>query len=295
MDSVTRPSRKELTAGLTVGDGLQEMLAGALGALRGRSGSAARPTAESVHRFRVGLRRLRSILSAFGDAFPDAERRALSDRLRGVAQRYGRSREWDVFLAHCLAPLRQSLPEDATLGALERQARQARRLAMPQGDTLKGSFAEIEAAVAASPWLRRPGPELRPCWERPLRDVAAELLAARHRRLRKQMKTVDLADPVAFHQLRIRVKKMRYTSELVKSLFDESLAKKYLRRLVELQDLMGRMNDARVAGELLRSLQPVPDAAPLVAGWLAHEIAVGRELFPDCARTFRRADPFWER
>ena len=295
MDAVTRPSRKELADGLTVGDGLQEMLAGALGALRGRSTSAARPTADAIHRFRVGLRRLRSILSAFSDAFPESERRALSDRLRGVAQRYGRSREWDVFLAYCLAPLRQSLPDDQSLGQLERQARQARRLAMPPGDTLKGSFAEIEAAVSAAPWLRRPSPELRDCWERPLRDFAAELLAARHRRLRKRVKTVDLADPVAFHQLRIRVKKVRYTSELVRSLFDEDLAKKYLRRLVELQDLMGRMNDAGVAGELLRSLAPVPAAAPLVAGWLAHEIAVGREQFPDCARSFRRAEPFWEK
>jgi CHAD domain-containing protein len=294
MDAVTRPSRKELADGLTVGDGLQEMLTGALGALRGRSGSSARPTADSIHRFRVGLRRLRSILSAFSDAFPEAERRALSDRLRAVAQRYGRSREWDVFLAYCVAPLRQSLPEDQTLGPLERQARQARRLAMPPGETLRGSFAEIETAVTAAPWLRRPSPELRQCWERPLRDFGAELLAARHRRLRKRVKTVDLADPVAFHQLRIRVKKMRYTSELVRSLFDEDLAKKYLRRLVELQDLMGRMNDARVAGELLRSLAPVPAAAPLVAGWLAHEIAVGSEQFPDCARSFRRADPFWE-
>lgn len=295
MDAVTRPDRKELADGLTVGDGLQEMLAGALGALRGRSGATSRPTADSVHRFRVGLRRLRSVLSAFADAFPEAERRALSDRLRAVAQRYGRSREWDVFLQYCVAPLRHSLPEDATLRQLDRLARQARRQAMPPGDTLKSSFAEIEAAIARAPWLHRPPPDRRDCWERPLRDFAVELLAARHRRLRKRVKTVDLADPVAFHQLRIRVKKMRYTSELVKSLFDESVAKKYLRRLVELQDLMGRMNDARVAGELLRSLEPPPAASALVAGWLAHEIAVGGEQFPACARAFRRADPFWEK
>lgn len=294
MQTTTRRDAAEPAADLTVGDGLQEMLAGAVGALRSRSSAARYPAADAVHRFRVGLRRLRSILSAFADAFPEAERRALSDRLRAVAQRYGRAREWDVFLGECVAPLRQSMPDQEPLLPLERMARAARRAALPPGDTLRRSFIAIDEALTAAPWLRRPAPAQRDCWQTPLREHAASLLARRHRQLKKGLRAADLADQAAFHQLRIRVKKLRYPSELLKSLFDEALAKSYLRRLTELQDLMGQINDARVAGELMRALDVAEPVQHLVAGWLARQIAGGRENFPHCARAFRRAEPFWE-
>src|SRR5689334_15463765 len=107
MDVITsRPEALTLTADLTLGDGLQEMLAGALSALARQASPAKLPRAEAVHRFRIGLRRLRSILSAFGDVLPEAERHALGDRLHAVAQRYGPAREWDLFLAGIVAPLR---------------------------------------------------------------------------------------------------------------------------------------------------------------------------------------------
>ncbi len=295
MDASTRPSAApELTTDLAVGDGLQEMLAGALGALHRRASGARYPTAEAIHRFRVGLRRLRSILSAFDHAFPERERRALGDRLGAVAQRYGRAREWDVFLTYSVAPLRAAMPEEMALAALERLARRARRAALPPGDTLKSSLVVIEQAVADLPWLRRPAPGRTEIWAMPLRDYAAGLLDQRHHKLRKRIKHADLADAQSFHQLRIRVKKLRYPIELLKSLFDETRAENYLERLVQLQDLMGRMNDARVGDALMSTLPPPPPAQHLLAGWMAREIATCRERFPACARTFRRADPFWD-
>src|SRR5579863_6363130 len=104
---------------LSVGDGLQEMLGGALHSLRRHSTPVSRiATPESVHRFRVGVRRLRSILSAFGDTMPERERRALGDRLHAIAQRYARTREWDVFLTDTVAPLRAAVPEEQTLAEL---------------------------------------------------------------------------------------------------------------------------------------------------------------------------------
>jgi triphosphatase len=297
MDVVTsRPEAMALTTDLRLGDGLQEMLGGALSAL-GRHASAGKlPRAEAVHRFRVGLRRLRSILSAFGDVFPEPERHALGDRLHAVAQRYGPAREWDVFLAGIVAPLRAAMPADEGLRELERLARQARRHALPPGDTLKSSLATVEAAIAdAAHWLRRPAPEVSGLWDVALRDYAGELLAKRHRRLRKRLKDADLADPADFHQLRIRVKKLRYPAELLRSLFDEDVSAGYLKKLVALQDLMGRVNDARVGEALHRDLAAPEAASRMVAGWIAREIELCGERFPKIARRFRRAELFWER
>src|SRR5579863_702973 len=88
----------QFAAGLNVGDGLQETLADALHAIHRHAPPGARSNnPDAIHRFRVGVRRLRSILTAFGDALPERERRTLSDRLHAIAQRYSRTREWDVF------------------------------------------------------------------------------------------------------------------------------------------------------------------------------------------------------
>ncbi len=296
MDAVTsRPEALALTADLTLGDGLQEMLGGALSALGRHASAAPLPRADAVHRFRVGLRRLRSILSAFGDVLPEAERQALGDRLRAVAQRYGAAREWDVFLSGIVAPLRTAMPADEGLRQLERLACQARRRALPPGDTLKRSLATVEAAIDdAGHWLRRPAPEFAGRWDMALRDYAAQLLAKRHRRLRKRLKDADLTDRTAFHQLRIRVKKLRYPAELLRSLFDEDASAGYLKKLVALQDLMGRANDARVGEALLRDLAAPEAASRIAAGWIAREIELCDERFPKTARRFRRAEPFWE-
>ena len=284
----------ELTPDVAVGDGLQEMLGRALAVLHRRSSAAKTPGAEAVHRFRVGTRRLRSILAAFAAALPERERRALGDRLRAVAQRYGRVREWDVFLAQCVAPLRAAVPTEEMLAVLERQARRARRAALPPGDTLKSNLAAIEQAIEEAAWLRRPSPDQAEVWDMPLRDYAARVLDKRHRQLRKRVKTVDLTDPAAFHQLRIRVKKLRYPVELMKPLFDKKSAKTYVEQLVELQNVMGALNDARVAANLMHDLSLPPPAEHLLVGWLAREAASARERFPACARAFRRVAPFWE-
>jgi triphosphatase len=279
---------------LSVGDGLQEMLAGALQGLRRHSTPAARSgNPETVHRFRVGVRRLRSILAAFGDAMPEKERRALGDRLHAVQQRYARAREWDVFLTDTVAPLRLALPQEQTLAELQELAAAARLRALPPGEGLKSAVAAVEAAIEESPWLRRPVPALAETWKSPLRDFAIKLLDGRHRRLRKRVKHVDLTDQTAFHQLRIRVKKLRYPAEIVKSLFDEELAADYLERLIAMQDVLGGLNDAIVARGLTGELTLPPAARSAVAGWIAHKIETCRDRFPTCGRDFRRAEPFW--
>jgi CHAD domain-containing protein len=293
--AVRKPDALRLTPDLTVGDGLQEMLSGALGAVHGQSTPAKAANRDSVHRLRVGVRRLRSVLSAFSDALPDGERRALSDRLRAVSQRFGRAREWDVFLAHLVADMRKAMPEEAdALVQVEHLAGDARRAVLPPGDSIKTSIAAIDTAMKEAAWLRQPTPSLARCWETPLPDHAAALLSRRHRQLRKHVKRVELADQRAFHSLRVRVKKLRYPAELLKSLFDEEAASGYLDRLVHMQDALGALNDALAARRLVGELALPVSTERLLLGWIARDIEICRERFPARGRAFRHVEPFWD-
>jgi triphosphatase len=289
-----RPHALRLKADLTVGDGLQEMLASALAALHRHNTHAKNPSPEAVHRFRVSLRRLRSVLSAFSDTLPDLERRALGDQLRAQAQRYGRTREWDVFIGHTLPSLRKTIASEDEFSTIEHMAGEARRHALPPHETLHDGVAAIDAAIVDASWLRQPAPSLLSSWESPLRDHAATLLAKRHRRLCKGLKRADLTDQAAFHKLRIRVKKLRYPAELLKSLFDKKLASGYLERLVAVQDLLGGMNDALIARSLIAELNPAPVIEQLVSTWAENELEAYRDRFPRCRRAFLHAEPFWE-
>jgi len=293
--AVRKPGALQLTPDLTVGDGLQEMLAGALGAVHGLATPNKTPNRDSIHRLRVGVRRLRSILSAFSDALPDDERRALGDRLRAVAQRFGRAREWDVFVAHLLTGMRKAMPEEEeALGEVERLAGEARRAALPPGDSIKTSLAAIDAAMKEALWLHHPTPSLARCWEMPLPDYAAALLTRRHRQLKRRVKHVELTDQRAFHSLRVRVKKLRYPAELLKSLFDEEAASAYLDRLVHMQDALGALNDASTARRLAGELALPVSTQRLLLGWIAREIETCRERFPARGRAFRHGEPFWD-
>src|SRR5260370_10023326 len=178
------------------------------------------------------------------------------------------------------------MPEEEALSEVERLAGEARRQALPPGDSIKTSLAAIEAAVDEAPWLRRPSPSLAPCWETPLPDYAAALLARRHRQLRKRVRRVELTDQGAFHRLRVRVKKLRYPAELLKSLFDEEGAADYLDRLVHMQDAPGALNDALAAPPPIAHLGlPGPPRRPL-AGWVARDIQTCPERLPSRGSAF---------
>jgi triphosphatase len=281
-----------LAPDLAVGDGLQEMLAGALAAIRGQQNAARLSGPEAIHRFRIGLRRLRSVLSAFADVLPEEERRLLSDRLRAAAQRYGRVRDWDVFIAHTLGQLRAARLDAPVLDLLAERAAAARRQALPPGDALKQSLADVEGAVARAVWLRRPAPGFAPSWTRPLAQHAHALLEQRHEKLRKEVKRADLADQAAFHDLRIRVKKLRYPAELLKSLFDERSANSYLRPLVALQDVLGDLNDVFTGRALALALGLPFEMQSLVLAALTNEAERIRAGFPAAAHAFRHAKLF---
>ena len=83
---------------------------------------------EGVHQMRVGVRRLRAILSAFAPLLPKDEYRWLSDELRWLGTVLGIARNLDVFADGLVAPATESIgdvPGLAELGAATAKRRAA--------------------------------------------------------------------------------------------------------------------------------------------------------------------------
>jgi CHAD domain-containing protein len=283
-----------LTPDLTVGAGLRVMIASGVRNLKVASqrGSSDRP--DSIHRFRIGLRRLRSVLGAFGKVLPTEDRHALGQRLASLGRSYSRLREWDVFLSSTVRPMVDALPDEPSLLEIDATAREARRLAVPEAGGLRRQIDEVIATIDEAVWLQRPAGAFELEWQKDLKGFAGELLAKRHRRVRKRLKKVDITVQKDFHQLRIQAKKIRYPTEMFANLFEAKLADAYLDRLIAVQDALGHLNDGLVARDRLGELPLSSRAQGLISGWLAHEIETRRQRFPRAAKQLRKATPFWE-
>ena len=93
------------------------------------------------------------------------------------------------------------------------------------------------------------------------------------------------------------VKKLRYTTEVFKDLFDNQEVAEFVHLLKPLQDDLGYINDVRVANELLTDLQisnaAIARAAGIVLGWHDRGLADTDRKLRKHVRRFREARPFW--
>jgi CHAD domain-containing protein len=93
-------------------------------------------------------------------------------------------------------------------------------------------------------WLAMPQAIADAPWQVPVRQAAAQILAARHARVIKRGRQLTRKSPEQLHRLRIAVKKLRYAVEFFNDLFQVKAMAVQRARLEKLQDILGCINDA---------------------------------------------------
>ena len=90
---------------------------------------------------------------------------------------------------------------------------------------------------------------------------------------------LEWTDALQRHQLRIRIKRLRYTCEPFAALYSRGGMRRYLEKLEALQDILGELNDIAVGRRLLHefSAERYAAAAGFMRGWFAarEELLVG--------------------
>jgi CHAD domain-containing protein len=262
--------------------------------------------AEGVHQMRVGARRLRSALRLFDAWLPPRVAHSLSEELRWLAGELGRARDLDVFLGETLEPILAGRPEDAGLAAWRDAAESARREA----------YVAVRAALASRRYallllrLGRfvEGTPLRRAGRTPPLRVRAQPEARRLlQRLAGRMNDlggrIDRLSSRDLHRLRIRAKRLRYASELLGPLFGGKAPTRSARRLADLQDSLGHLNDLANAEALMGQLRErvaaaaSPDVARaegFVLGYATRSAAAGRAELAHAWQRVARSEPFWK-
>jgi len=259
--------------------GLQQALGNARELAAGTGGD------DHIHQLRVGLRRVRSAVRELAHWSPllAAAAPAIEVPLKATFRLLGEHRDRSTLLpglreelgAHGapLADWDAPLPD---VGAAVREP--AFQQALLQLVALVHELSDIDDGGLKS-----------------ARQDACDRLQKLHRKaLRKGHGFVQLAQPER-HQVRKRLKRLRYLSELVRPLFDGDAVDRYVKSLKDLQDALGHYQDAAAGRQLFEEHAREDARAWFGAGWLAsREEQLAHACEDACRRTERKVRRFWK-
>lgn len=208
---------------------------------------------DAVHDLRVTCRRLNSALRLFRNYLPAKRARKLRRVLEQVRETLGVSRNLDVLLAdldayRAEAPIQadSQLARVAEAWRAERDLQQLPLLKLLDSEKFR-AWGEQMSAFLNSP-ARAAAPRVA--------DILPAQLWRQYGAVRAFQTRYETAPLQELHTLRIEIKRFRYTLEFFASVFAEQ-PDALLEPLVTLQDLLGAIQDAVVAGQALATFMRV--------------------------------------
>jgi CHAD domain-containing protein/transposase len=214
---------------------------------------------EVVHRMRVATRRLRSAFIIFDGAFRQRSIMPLVKGLRRLARLLGRVRDRDVLLIHMTKHI-ETLGNDArdAFQLLLHVWHEERNTHLHKLHDHISSKQFPELIDSLSRFIASPDEgnarEITNASGVPLRmgTLAPLMIEQRYADILAFGPYLPTATLDLLHGLRIHCKKLRYTMEFFSELLGEG-ARDVHRQVVEMQDLLGEIQDAQTAGELITS------------------------------------------
>jgi triphosphatase len=253
---------------------------------------------EYIHQARVALRRLRSAFGIFRSALPPEPAGALAERLRALGNVLGGARDWDVFATETLPPVEAAMPGWRALAGVqsagEARRREARRIAREAVASSDYTALLLDLVAMLVTLARPPAGASDPHAEEATEDEVEEeedtllrfartALARREKRVQRAGKGLAVTDLPALHALRIEAKKLRYATEFFQALLPRKRVRAGIASAADLQEILGRVNDAAVTGELLARLAQddasLSHGTGIVLGWTQARACLALEHF----------------
>lgn len=212
---------------------------------------------EGIHQMRVALRKLRV---AFSMLSPEqrAQQAALIGEVKRVASALGACRDKEILLSEMTLPVARQLGREDEFVPLVQRMEHAReetwRAALDclSSDRFRALVLDLASITQQRPWLSNPSSHRD--LEADARRFGATQSQRRLKQCQKALKRARKLKGAELHDLRIALKKLRYTLEFFESIEDRRTTKVLLKRVSRLQDLLGEMNDVLVARPQLRAM-----------------------------------------
>ena len=264
---------------------------------------------EAIHQMRVGLRRLRSAATSFAPVLDLSTTQGAFDEAARLFGRLGDIRDDDVFLESTLP-----LIPDRAFAADQRDALVAAISTHRQivHDDVREHLTSpafvrwlllLERWIDDGQWLRSDRPLDRLLLNRPVGDFAANRTRRLWKRLRRSGAIALDGSVDDWHEVRKRLKKVRYSNEYLIDVAEHDAAHRKARRrsIRKLQGHLGRFNDVAMVPEILeRVMREIPTAkrstlaiaaANRAIGWSAAGVDARVEELGSAWTAFKAATP----
>jgi CHAD domain-containing protein len=257
---------------------------------------------DGIHQMRVGVRRLRAILSAFAPLLPKNENRWFSEELRWLGASLGAARNLDVFADGLVAPAADSVTSIPGIAALNAAVAERRAAAYADAVEAIGSTRYTALVLRLMRWTEeRDGEDpSSPGLARPVADIARKILQRRLKAVRRRSAGFSKQSPEDRHRLRIALKKLRYTTEMLGQLYGSKKPERLLQAVKQLQEELGATNDLHVSRDFVAELaQGGRDAAAItkagaaVLDWHSRRLGRGERKIEKHVGKIRDYVPFW--
>jgi triphosphatase len=294
----------ELDQAMSGSDALQRIGLACISQIMRNEAAALAGDPEGIHQMRVGVRRLRAALSAFGKMLPGGQRRRAARELRWLAGALGTARNLDVFESALVAPVRKALGDVAGLQALSAAAEQRREAAHLKAAKAIRSVRYAASLLRILRWFKTRG------WTAdaasaqalavPVGEIAPPILDRRRRAAARRGRGFAAQTAEERHRVRIVLKKLRYSAEMLGGLYEKADLARFTKPLRRLQDDLGEANDVRVGRDIIAELtkrkaarEAVGEAGRTVLAW--HEQRLHKRDPSMCRHLDRllATDPFW--
>ena len=235
--------------------------------LQHEAGSIDGSDIEELHDMRVAVRRMRAAVQLFRPYLPKQHAAYLRKDLRRLGRALGPARDCDVMLAN-LAAYRATLPADGrdALDPLAQrwQKRRARACKAMLKYLESNRYHVLKQRVGAflasdsphEPLSAKQNGQSAPSSRKGEPRVAAEtprLICKRYEKLLRYGPSLHGASIETLHAVRIDCKRLRYALEFLREALAPQ-AEAAIEEIKHAQDHLGAMNDAYVAGVVLRKL-----------------------------------------
>ena len=259
---------------------------------------------EGVHQLRVSLRRLGSALNLMRSVGSLSNLDSLRSEARWLAQSLSAARDWDMFQREMLPTIAKACPSVAGFDALEQVTEKRRsaaydkvRLALADR-RCSGFVIGLGGWIEARGWRSDVAPEDLGQLAEPAVNFARRTLSDQHARLLKRGRHFKSLTAEELHRLRLAAKKLRYVADFLLPLYgDRKSAKRFSRKLANLQEELGFYNDTAITASLLEGLGAESSdshtAAAAIVGWQAHASVGVKARLRNAWRDFTKIEAPW--
>jgi triphosphatase len=221
--------------------------------------------AEALHQARVAVRRLEAAVKLFR-IIQSEKATKVAGELKWIGDELADARELDVFVTEFLAPLTSGHPTGSALAKVYGASVQLREKAYERANAALSSQRYRMFLIDVAEWVETGSGE-REARSRlkgePSKDIVSKTLSKISRKM-KAVGPIEELDLRSLHKLRLRAKRMRYTIEFTRSLYEANpkRVEEMLKQLGKLQSAIGNLTDMASAKTLLNQIATEAKAAP---------------------------------